>query len=36
MKNRISAFVALPIAKLDAMSLSGKLKEIGKLEGTTK
>jgi len=36
MKNRISAFVALPIAKLDAMSLSGKLKEIGNLEGTTK
>ena len=36
MKNRISAFVALPIAKLDAMSLIGKLKEIGKLEGTTK
>lgn len=36
MKNRISAFVALPIAKLDAMSLSGKLKEIGQLEGATK
>jgi arsenate reductase len=36
MKNRISVFVALPFAKLDAMSLSGKLKDIGHLEGTTK
>jgi arsenate reductase len=36
MKNRISAFVALPIAKLDAMSLSGKLKEIGTMEGASK
>jgi arsenate reductase len=36
MKNRISVFVALPFAKLDAMSLSGKLKEIGHLEGATK
>ncbi len=36
MKNRISAFVALPIAKIDAMSLGGKLKEIGTMEGATK
>ncbi len=36
MKNRISAFVALPLNKLDEMSLQGHLKKIGSMEGATK
>lgn len=35
-KNRISAFINLPIRSLDALSLTAKLREIGKLEGATK
>lgn len=35
LRNRIDAFVALPIASLDRMSLSARLKEIGRLEGAT-
>ena len=33
MRNRISAFVALPVKGLDQMSLKSKLNEIGALEG---
>jgi ArsR family transcriptional regulator, arsenate/arsenite/antimonite-responsive transcriptional repressor / arsenate reductase (thioredoxin) len=33
--NRISAFVALPIASLDRLSLQGKLHKIGAMEGAT-
>lgn len=35
LKNRISLFTALPIASLDAMTLAGKLKEIGSSGGAT-
>jgi len=35
-KNRIAAFVALPIRSLDALSLNKKLREIGALEGASK
>ncbi|MBN9082136.1 MAG: ArsR family transcriptional regulator [Rhizobiales bacterium 62-17] len=35
MKNRISAFMALPLKSLDAMALGTKLREIGQLEGST-
>jgi arsenate reductase len=35
-KNRTSAFVALPIKSLDKLSLTAKLDEIGTLEGASK
>ncbi len=35
-RNRISAFVNLPIKSLDKLSLTAKLNEIGTLEGATK
>ena len=35
-RNRIAAFVALPIKSLDALSLNKKLREIGALEGASK
>jgi len=35
LRNRIQAFVALPIASLDKLSLERRLKEIGALEGAT-
>ena len=35
MRNRITAFVALPIASLDRMSLTSRLREIGHLDGAT-
>ena len=35
MKNRISAFINLPIASLDSMALSGRLRDIGRMEGAT-
>src|SRR6201993_1238781 len=35
-RNRISAFINLPIRSLDALSLSAKLRDIGTLEGATK
>ena len=36
LRNRISCFIALPIASLDKMTLGAKLKEIGRLDGATK
>ena len=33
MRNRISAFISLPVAGLDQMSLKSKLQEIGAMEG---
>jgi arsenate reductase (thioredoxin) len=36
LRNRITAFVNLPIRSLDKMSLNAKLREIGALEGATK
>lgn len=35
MKNRISAFLALPVASLDEASLTAKLRRIGTLEGAS-
>lgn len=35
MKNRINAFAALPIASLDRLALSARLREIGASEGAT-
>ncbi|MEE7465138.1 ArsR family transcriptional regulator [Methylobacterium fujisawaense] len=35
LKNRIAAFVALPVASLDQVALSAKVREIGQLEGAT-
>jgi arsenate reductase len=33
MRNRIQAFVALPLDRLDALTTRGKLQDIGKMEG---
>ncbi len=35
LRNRIAAFVALPLASLDEMALTAKLREIGRQEGAT-
>lgn len=35
MKLRISAFAALPVASLERLSLTAKLREIGQMEGST-
>jgi arsenate reductase len=35
MRNRIAAFVALPLKSVDALSLSAKLRAIGRLDGAT-
>ena len=35
LKNRISAFLALPVASLDQVALNHRLSEIGRLEGAT-
>ena len=35
LKNRISAFVALPLASIDELVLNQKLRGIGKMDGTT-
>jgi arsenate reductase len=35
LRNRIQAFVALPIKSLDTMALTAKLREIGRMEGAT-
>ena len=35
MRTRIAAFVALPFASLDAMTLGARLKEIGRQDGET-
>ncbi|MCG5235742.1 arsenate reductase ArsC [Xanthobacter oligotrophicus] len=35
LRNRISVFTALPIARLDRLALGAQLREIGRLDGTT-
>ena len=35
LRNRIDAFAALPFRSLDAMSLQNRLRDIGRLEGST-
>ncbi|WP_230530236.1 arsenate reductase ArsC [Microvirga roseola] len=35
LKNRISAFLALPVVSLDEVALTHRLREIGRLEGAT-
>jgi arsenate reductase (thioredoxin) len=36
LNQRISIFVALPLRSLDALSITAKLREIGKMEGATR
>ena len=36
LRNRVSTFLALPMASLDAMTLDARLREIGGLEGASK
>ncbi|MGH6835738.1 MAG: arsenate reductase ArsC [Methylocella sp.] len=36
LRNRITLFIALPITSLDRLSLTTRLREIGKLEGATR
>jgi arsenate reductase len=36
LKNRIMAFISLPIASIDRLVLEAKLREIGRMEGTTR
>ncbi len=35
MKNRISAFLALPVQKLDEVSLRNRVREIGRMDGAS-
>lgn len=35
LKNRITAFLALPLATIDRMALTSQLREIGRLDGAT-
>jgi arsenate reductase (thioredoxin) len=35
LRNRITAFIALPIKSLDKISLTARLREIGEMEGAT-
>lgn len=35
MKNRIAAFTSLPLASIDAMALGTRLREIGRMDGST-
>jgi arsenate reductase len=35
MRNRIGAFVSLPMMSIDAMSLGAKLRDIGRIDGAT-
>jgi arsenate reductase len=36
LRNRITAFIALPIKSLDKISLTARLREIGNMEGATR
>ena len=36
LKNRISAFAAIPLERLDRLTLAARLNEIGRMEGATK
>jgi arsenate reductase len=36
LKNRIAAFIALPMGSLDSLSLGNRLKEIGRMDGATR
>jgi arsenate reductase len=35
-RNRVMAFVSLPLASLDTMALTGRLREIGHMDGATR
>ena len=35
LRNRIAAFVALPMASLDALTLANRLRDIGRMDGAT-
>ena len=36
MRNRIAAFVALPLASLDRLSMANRLRDIGQMDGATR
>ena len=36
LRNRITAFIALPIKSLDEISLTARLRDIGEMEGATR
>jgi protein-tyrosine-phosphatase len=36
LRNRISVFVNLPLASIDKLALSGRLRDIGRMEGATR
>jgi len=36
MRNRIMAFISLPIASLDKMALTHRLRDIGHMDGATR
>ena len=36
MRNRITTFIALPLASLDKMALTNRLRDIGQMEGATR
>ena len=35
LKNRITAFISLPLASIDALALASRLREIGRMDGST-
>ena len=36
MRNRITSFIALPLASLDRMALTHRLRDIGQMDGATR
>ncbi len=36
MRNRVTAFISLPLASLDKMALTNRLHEIGQMDGATR
>ncbi len=36
MRNRITSFIALPLASLDKMALTNRLRDIGQMDGATR
>ena len=36
MRNRIACFIALPLASLDTMALTNRLRDIGRMDGATR
>jgi arsenate reductase len=36
MRNRLTSFIALPLASLDKMALTNRLRDIGRMDGATR